>query len=61
MHPITEPHLVHAHVGELHRRADARAARPVDAPRASHAGRVALGQLLVRLGERLSGASPGHA
>lgn len=61
MHPMTEPRLVHAHVGELRRRAHVQRSRPVGAPRAPHAGRVALGQLLVRLGQRLSGASPGHA
>ncbi len=59
MHPISEPRLVAAIAAERQRQAAAWHREPRE-PR-GHRRPSALGQLLVRLGERLSSASPGPA
>jgi hypothetical protein len=53
--------LVRALMDEQLRRAEARRSHHRVAERAPRAARVALGHLLVRLGHRLSGVSPGAA
>lgn len=62
MHP--ELLLANAHLAARRDAAARRRARHdqhVSRPAAPSGVRVAVGQLLVRTGERLSGASPGHA
>ena len=62
MHGAAELRAVRAVADERQRRARAlHADRRPAAQRAPHAARVALGHLLVRLGHRLSGVSPGPA
>lgn len=58
-HLVAQAHLAARRDAASRRRAtrQQRQSRPV----APHGARVALGQLLVRTGERLSGTSPGHA